>query len=294
MKRFSFPALSATVIALSGISLILRVICMLSFYNNGYYRSGAALPILANVFFIIAIAIFLLASILCVKRTTQILAPSKLARYAAILPMSASVFCAAQTITSLTAKGAAESSSGFLPVATLLCAVVSAIFFFLIFFAPKQINATVYCGLGAIALVFFLWISSYFDFSSPINSADRNLFYVSCAGAMLFIFNELCAIYGSVKPRFYCFSIFSAIFALASSAIPTIIGFATNKIDSYSNLEGDVLFAALLVYATARLITLASASKSDVAETDVNVGDEEKTEEKVEEPVEESAKKEAE
>ena len=286
MKKLSTQALSITAIALSFISLLLRVICMLVFYNNGYYRSGAALPIIADVFFIVAIAIFLLAAILGIKKETPVSAPSALARYAAILPMSASVFCVTQMITSLSNP---TKDLGFIPVAILLCAIVSTVFFFLIFFAPKQITATVYCGLGALALVFFLWISSYFDFSSPINSADRNLFYVSCAGAMLFIFNELCAIYGSVKPRFYYFSIFAAIFALASSSIPAIIGFASNRIDSYSNLEGDVFFTALLIYAVSRLVTIASAPKANLCESDNVVEKKESVDESAEEEIEENA-----
>ena len=261
MKKFSLFALSITAVSSALISLILRLICTLCFYNGAYYDKGAILPVVADVLFILAIAVFLLASIFCVKREALVSAPRKISRYFAILPMGASVFCAAQTVTKLSLADEAEGTE-FLPIAILVCSVVSAVFFFLIFYAPKQKIAATYCGLGAVALVFFAWISSYFDFSSPINSVDRDLFYVSCGAAMLFIFNEICAIYGSVKSKFYYFSIFTTIFATATSAIPALIGFANDKIDGYSNLEGDVFLTAILIYATVRVISLAKTKEA--------------------------------
>ncbi len=257
MKKLSLPILTITAISVASVSLILRIVCILCFYETGYYTVGATLPTVANIFFVLAIIIFLVTAIFCIKKETTVPEPSKTARYAAILPIGASVFCAAQTVTKITSANEAE----FLPVAILLCAIVSTVFFFLVFFAPKQKIAATYCGIGAIALVFFCWISSYFDFSSPINSIDRSLFYVSCGAGMLFIFNEICAIYGSVKARFYYFSTFAMIFATASSSIPAIVGFSAEKIEAYSNLEGDVFLSTLLVYSAVRLITLSKPTK---------------------------------
>ena len=265
MKKLSLPIISATAISLSLISLILRIISVLAFYDKvGYYQTGAALPIIANTVDIIAILLFFTAALFCIKSDEKISEPKSATRYAALLPLGALVFFIVQTVIELT-QSAQESvpQSNFIPIITIVGALVGIAFFFLIFFTDKQKTATVYCGLGMLVFVFFSWMSSYFSFESPINSTQRILFYVSCTGAILFIFNEMCAIYGSVKPKFYYFSLFTSILTLASSAIPAIIGSAANKFSAYFTLEEDIFFTALLVYATVRLVTLSFTKKND-------------------------------
>ena len=263
MKKLSLPIISVTALFLSVISLILRTVCVFAFFDkSGYYQSGAILPIITNVLAVISIVLFFIAALLYIDSSKKISTPNNAAKYSALLPLGALVFFTVQTITNLVnSLQGIEPQSNFIPILTILGAIAGGVFFFLIFFTDKQKNVTVYCGLGALVFVFFSWMSTYFEFSSPINSTQRVLFYVSCAGAMLFIFNEMCAIYGAVKPKFYYFSIFTAILTLASSAIPAIVGYATNKFEVYSTLEEDLFFTALLVYAVVRLITLSVSDK---------------------------------
>ena len=265
MKKLSLPIISIIALALSLISLVLRTVSFTAFYDKlGYYTSGASLPIIANVISVLAIIFFLVVTVFCTASTEKINEPQSVSKYAAILPLTALVFAVVNSIMNLTksAEGS-EPQSNIIPVLTILGAIAGVAFFFLIFFMNKQTIATVYCGLGALVFVFFSWMSSYFDFSSPINSDQRTFFYVSCAGAMLFIFNEMCAVYGSVKPKFYYFSLFASIFTIASSASPALIGNAANKFASYNTLEADIFFAALLIYGCVRLITLLKCKKSE-------------------------------
>ena len=264
MKKLSLPIISATAISLSVISLVLRIISIFAFYDAlGYYQSGTVLPIIANIVDTVAIVLFLVAAIFCIRSDEKITEPKKATKYAALLPLGALVFFVAQTIIELT-QSAQETvpQSNFIPIITIIGALVGIAFFFLIFFTNKQKLVTVYCGLGALIFIFFSWMSTYFSFESPINSTQRILFYVSCAGAIHFIFNEMCAIYGSVKPKFYYFSLFASILTISSSAIPAIIGSAANKFSVYLTLEEDIFFAALLIYATVRLVTLSFTKKN--------------------------------
>lgn len=264
MKKLSLSVLSVTAISLSFISLILRIISMLVFFDaNGYYTAGAPLPIITNILTLLALLFFAIAAITCIDSKKKTAEPNNIARYGAIFPFGALVFFVTQSISELPQNILTDNQKlDLIPIITTISALAGTVFFLLIFYRTKQKLVTVYCGLGALVFVFFAWMSAYFDFSSTINSSQRILFYLSCAGAMLFIFNEICAIYGSVKPKFYYFSIFTAILTTASSAIPAIIGSASGKINAYATLKEDVFFSALFIYATLRLITLFTDKKS--------------------------------
>lgn len=267
MKKLSIPIISAIAIAVAVISIVLRIICLFSFYDSlGYYQTGAPLPIITNVLTVITIIFFLVCAILCVTPKDKIGAPNKIAGYASLLPLGTLIFVTVQLVKELSTPATDPiEQSNFIPLVMLLSAIVSIVFFLLIFlsnFSNKLKLATVYCGLSALIFVFFAWMSTYFDFSSPINSTQRTLFYVSCAGAMIFIFNEMCAIYGSVKPKFYYFSLFATILAISSSAIPSLVGSAADKFNVYFNEKEDIFLTALLVYATVRLITLLKSQRN--------------------------------
>ena len=103
--------------------------------------------------------------------------------------------------------------------------------------------------------------TSYFEFFIPINSTDKTFFYLACAGAIIFIFNEMCACYGFVRVKFYYFSLFTSIITLSVASISAIVGYAFGIFEAYITLETDVFFIALLIYAIARLT---DAQKSSV------------------------------
>lgn len=259
MKKTMLPIISISAIVTAIACLIMRLICLFNFYDGiGYYKTAAPLPIITNIITVLALVVFLVFAIVFIKPTEKIAAPDKISRYTALFPIAALVIVVIRGVISLSSS---EESIDFFTIASIICALISIVFFAFIFL-KKNTNATVYCGLGALVFLFFCWMSVYFDFSSPINTVEKILFYVSCAGATLFLFNEICAIYGSVKPKFYYFSIFAAIISIAPSAISALIGSFTNQIKSYNSFEEDVFFTALFVYATIRLIMLLKSRKA--------------------------------
>lgn len=283
MKKITFPILSIIAIATAAISVILRIISIFFFYDKlGYYQSGAPLPIIANIFLAIALVFLLAASIFSIDKRRKIQAPDKISQYAALLPAGALIFTAIRTI-----MGSLDGSTvnKFL---FFISAILAAVFFILIFIKKQPFIATVYFGLAALVFVFFLWMHSYFDFFVPINSTDKIFHYLACAGGLLFIFGEICACYGSVNPRIYCFSIFTAVITLWVGAVPSLVGFFSNTFVKYVTFEGDVFFTALAIYATVRIVMLMKAPIELIPETiEASI---EKAEEKSEEAEEKNEK----
>ena len=298
MKKLSIPILSVITSVGAAVALGLRIICLFFFYDNiGYYQAGAILPILANVIFAILIAFVAVTAILSTYKDKSVELPSKLSQYAAVFPIGALVFhlvshskekfipWVKMLINDIKNGVFSSSSFDFVICATMLAIIVSVIFFLFIFLAKKRFNTiTFYLGLGALVYVFLCWMASYFDFSIPINSTDKIFFYLGCAGAILFIFSEMCAIYGSVRSRFYYFSLFTAIITLSVSSVSAIVGYVCGLFRAYISLDADIFFVTLLIYAVARLID-AQKSKTAVAKT---------TEESIASPTDESATDEAE
>lgn len=261
MKKLTIPILSVIASIGATVALGLRIICLFFFYDDtGYYQTGAILPIIANVIFAILIVFVAVTAILSTYKDKSVELPSKLSQYAAVLPIGALIFRITRIFTPVFND---TSVNKFL---MLFGAITASAFFFFIFLAKKKYkNITFYLGIGALVYVFLCWMYSYFDFSIPINSTDKIFFYLGCAGAILFIFNEMCAIYGSVKSKFYYFSLFTAIITLSVSSVSAIVGYVFGLFRAYISLDADIFFAALLVYAVTRLID-AQKSKTVIAE----------------------------
>lgn len=257
MKKISIQMLSIIAGVSAFLSLALRIVCMFFFYDDiGYYKSGAVLPIIANIIFGVSIAFFLFASIFCIDKKQRVMPTSKASQYAALLPMGALIFHVIRIFTTV------FNDTNVNKYLLAISALVSAAFFLFIFLAKKKYaTAIVYLGIGVFAYLFLAWMFVYFDFFIPINSTDKTFFYLACAGAIIFVFNEMAASYGAVRSRFYYFSLFASIIALSTATVSAIVGYAFGIFKAYITLEFDLFFLALLVYAVTRLI---DAQKSTV------------------------------
>lgn len=272
MKKLSIPMLSAIAGATAALSLVLRIICLFFFYDDiGYYKANAPLPIIANILLLLAIVFFIVATIFSISKKQSVEPTSKLSQYAALLPMGTLIFHAMRLFTGT------FNSTVVNKYLMALIAIAAAVFFFLVFYASKKTSTlTVYLGIVALLYVFFCWMRVYFDFYVPINTTDKTFFYVSCAGAALFIFGEICACYGWVRARLYYFSLFSSIIILSVSSISAIIGYATGILKSLNSLEADIFMVALLIFAITRLIdaqnstVIKDAEKAEESNTNDN------------------------
>jgi hypothetical protein len=268
MKKISVKTLSLLSLSTAAVSLVLRLICMFFFYDKiGYYKVGAILPIISNLLLTVALIFFLVASVFSISKKQSIEPTGKLSQFAALLPMGAALFHLLKIFTSVFND---TNVNKYLMVIGALC---TAIFFFFIFYAKKKFKLlTFYLGIGALLYVVLCWVYTYFDFIIPINSTDKIFFYLACAGALIFIFNEMCACYGFVRSRFYYFSLFASVITMAVSSISAIIGYVCGIFKAYITLEADIFFIALLIYAIARL---ADAQKSKlITEPDVEIKEE--------------------
>lgn len=257
MKKITIQTLSI----ISGISafaaLALRIICLFFFYDEvGYYKVGAVLPIVANIIFGVSIVFLLFASFFCINKKQKVMPTTKLSQYAALLPMGALIFHIIRMFTTV------FNNNNVNKYLMAVSALVSVAFFFVIFLANKKFaTASVYLGIGLLTYLFLAWMFVYFDFFIPINSIDKTFFYMACAGAVLFVFNEMAASYGKVRAKFYYFSLFAAVIVLSVSSVSAIVGSACGIFKAYITFEFDIFFFALLIYAIARLI---DAQKSTV------------------------------
>lgn len=275
MKKISISVLSLIAGISAFISLALRIICLFFFYDDiGFYKTGAVLPIIANTVFVVAIAFLLFAAIFCIDKKQSVVQPSKIAQYAALLPMGALIFHVIRIFTT------SFNDTNVNKYLMAISALVSVAFFFCIFFANKKYTTvTFYLGIAVLVYLFLCWMFVYFDFFMPINSIDKTFFYMACAGAILFVFNEMTAIYGLVRSRFYYFSLFASVIALATSSISAIVGYICGIFKAYITLEFDIFFLSLLVYAIARLLDAQRSSVTVEDEpTDVQTDTEESEE----------------
>ena len=250
MKKISISTLSIIAGVSAFLSLALRIICLFFFYDDiGYYKVGAVLPIIANIILAVSIVCVFFLSMLCIDKKQKVMPTTKMSQYAALLPMGALIFHVIRMFTSVFNDTVVNK------YLMAISALISIAFFVVIFLANKKYAvAAVYLGIGAFAYIFFSWMYVYFDFAIPINSTEKMFFYIACAGAVIFIFNEMAASFGAVRAKFYYFSLFASIIALATSSISAIIGNICGIFKAYITLEFDIFFFALLIYAVARLI----------------------------------------
>lgn len=284
MKKLSLKQLSVISAVVFAVAVALRLISLFLYHEpSGYYKSGAPLPIISNVFFALSVVFILVASIALLDKKRTVAPPSSLCRYIALLPMSAAIFHLFRILLGVYNDTAVKKP--LMVIGCLLCAA----FFFMVFFKSAPNTASVYLGIGALFYVFLNWVFVYFDFSSPLNSIDKIFFCLACAGVLLFVFGEICACYRAVKPRLYVFSTLCAILTVAVSSLTSLI--AHQGFQSYIWLEADIFFVCVAVYASARLISLIKAEKTEIQRESTNENPEETPDENTDENTEETTEK---
>lgn len=244
---YSVIALIMSALATAG-----RLFSLLFCYDDiGYYQSGKLLPILSNAVFAASVVFFGIAALFLLKPAKTVAFPNKAARYTALLPAVAIIIYLI-----FSAEVLFLSDSNILPEISAVFAIISALFFLSLAFCRQPSAISALLGVGCIFWLAICWFISYRDFTVPMNSPDKLVFHFGCIGAALFVFSEIRAIYCMSKPRFYYFSIFTAILSMSVSSIPSLIGSAGEIFSSYSLTYNDLFFLALTVYAVVRLITL--------------------------------------
>ncbi len=256
VKLFFFIAL-----AISAVAVILRSISLLFFYDSeiAYYTSGAVLPMISNIFYVAAVLFFVLAAYLLVKPVKGVSAPVRANSIVMLIPGVVSVLHAAVLLIDISKTLMREvGGAGVDRIAIIatVTAIASAAFFFFVAFSKKHNMATAILSIGFMAWCGVAWVRSYMNFDVPLNSPDKLLFHFGIIAAALFLVAELRTMFEISKPKFYYFSLFTAMLALSVATIPSIIGNAAGVFKIYApEYENYVLFG-LLLYVVARGITI--------------------------------------
>ena len=256
---------------------------------EAFFSATNTIQLYVVIFSVLSIEFFVFAAMIAFKRKANTAIAYVIAT---LLPIGALAFHAiSQFITTTenglthlnTNKSFAETLVERIPFFTIIFAALSIAFFVLISviaFKKKPITAIAYVGLIPLIYVILLWASTHFDFLIPLNSANKTFFFLACASALLFIYNEIAACCKlMLRSKFYYFSLFAAIITLSTASIPSVIAYLSGSLGRYFSLEGDLFFITVLIYATVRLITLiteqrkapvieeeSEASKNDTAE----------------------------
>lgn len=265
-KIFSLVAICLAVLSTLG-----RLFCLIFFYDRiGYFKTGAALPVLFDLLYALSIVFFAISAVLF-----KPIAPSKSlsthARLAAILPVVAFIPYIINGISEILAFP--NGKTPLSDILSLIFAVIAVAYFASLALCKQPSSVSAIPGVGSIVWIVLAWMSSYLDFFVPMNSPDKLFFHFACIGAMFLIFSDVRVISDMPRPRFYYFSFFTGLLTLSTSSIPSIIANAKGIFASYSLLYEDIVLAAIMIYGVVRLLTQVWAKQEHTVGQDVNVND---------------------
>lgn len=253
-------AFSLIAIFCAALSATLRTLSLFFFYDKiGYYQTGAILPTVSSILFVAAIVFFAISARFLIKPAKEISAPSPVERAAALIPMGAMIAELIGLAAALV-KALPDKQVKWYDMLLLVFGAIAVVFFASIAFSKQPSVLTSLTGVAFLVWLALTWISSYLDFTVPMNSPDKLFFQFGAVGAALLVFSELRALFRIPQLKTYYFSFFTGILTVAVSSIPDIIGHFSGLFASYSLLGKDLVLLALLVYAVVRLICV---SRSD-------------------------------
>ena len=256
-KRKKILIFSISARALTALATVVRVLALLKEFDLsvGYYARGAILP---TVFNIIA-TLFVVASIVAIPTVFKsgdvaIAGQSRSCRFSSLLAVAGFALLAW------------ERWSDFMLVsdvytgAKLIFALLSPIlmlslltFFVACCFGLEPSPLVAISGSLSIITLAVELAKVYNTFEIAINSPNKTLFQLTIISAMLYILAELRTVFSASRPRFYLFSLTTAIFFLGASSLPSIIASAAG---TYENklIKEDVAFLGIFVFCVFRLI----------------------------------------
>lgn len=248
-KRGASIAFLATALSLAVISAVLRALNIFFFFDEslGYYESGAALPLVANILLGVG-ALFLVVFAFCFFRREKIEYSSR-----SVIQICVSVISAI-TALALAVGNAIEAFKGDrLGMLTAALSLMCALYFVCALVDINPIYKAL-AGIFAIARLTFMLAASYFNQSVQMNAPDKVLFGLACVFSMLFVASELKVFVGTARTPIYLIASALAAVLSATSAIPSIIAVHASKLPESNGLYMEYyLLLGIALYAGARL-----------------------------------------
>ena len=273
-------AITASAVALA--TAVLRLVSILFFYDTriGYYKSGAILPIIAQILPILAV--ISAGVIVCVpKLRPQPTEPqsSDSVKSFAIFPAAGFFAYAIVYLIDIFEYLSSGFRLGVFDIIAAFAFIGAALFFFVIFLGKRTDSAVFVCmGIAVvISLVYFL-AGSYFDTLVQMNAPNKSVFQFALLSALLLAVNEMRVAIPEKRTKFHLFSATAAVIYLTSTSVPSIICFMAGKMPlNYSLFHEDCVLLMLAVFAFARLIQLCHTENDNISLNDISTEYEETT-----------------
>jgi len=263
----------AGVFALTFVGIVLRSLSLLFFFDSyiGYFAVGALLPILTNIFFLVAAVLILVLTLLLPKDAPYISGqetPISIKVASALCAVASLVIAPVHFITWI-------GNSSFLWTCLIpLLLLVSAGYFALNIINQKAEFKPFGALLLVLLFVFYLAMS-YFDVFVQMNSPNKIMMHMSCLALMLFFMSEARCVAGAMKKKLYIFSTSVAIFFVGVEAIPSIIAIISSKMTTPEYLSYDILLCPILLYLITRAALMMRIPAEEAAPEEVLVEDSE-------------------
>ena len=249
------------------ISVILRVLCMLFFFDAsiGYYDVGAVLPIISNIFLGVGAIGFTVLAFTFFGRKNQVLEYKK----ASVFKIITCVFgILAALFTSALSLPAAFGGDRL----ALLCAALSftgALYFPCACFGMKTVYQLI-TGIALIARITIMMGAYYFNQDITMNAPDKIIFCIACIFGMWVIVCEIKAIMGVVRPWIFITAAVGAAAICSTASLPSIITYHASSAFNGGGYGEYWLLLAISVYAIAALSGYSVEVKANTAESEVS------------------------
>ena len=246
------------------LSLILRTVNFFTSFDSitGYYKFGAALPVISNWILAASVVFLLVFSILKFRKKSFDISSgaSKIQYIAAALASVASVALAASDL-----SHAINTSNRFF-ILSFTLSIMTALYFATVTVELKSVYKVI-TGLFAAIRITILIITCFSDFSVAVNTPDRVIYALAAASVLIFIASELKLIAGNVRSWLYIFSAGAATVLCSVSAIPSIIAFHAGLLPKENSFCAEYyLMLGIAVYSAVRLINTVYRAKADNTE----------------------------
>ncbi len=277
-RIFGLSALGLTVL-----SVILRCVNLFVFFDAqiGYFRSGAILPILADILTVLSLIDFAIVAALWLRngeivyRSLEESSPAYASALWGALAFAVLVFAGSSAVGLLFSEGSLiENLLGF----------GAAAYFGLLIFDKGSPLARILTGLCVILRLVLLLASSYFNIAVQMNAPDKLMLILSCLCCMLFLVAELRIFVFDANTPFrrtlYWFSAAAACLMGWTCALSSLSAAIFGELTLSASIFDYCLIFALADYACVRLISTAfAATEHAEKETPLEMLAEEATEE---------------
>ena len=258
-KAVFLGSLSFTVV-----SVILRTLSMLLFFDSdiGYFRIGAVLPVISNLFLTVGVIGFFVLALIAFGSKKQIVEYGRVKPFQIVggaLGIISALFLSVSTLP------AAVAGDKFAALCSAL-AFTGGLYFPCTCFRLGTVYKLI-TGISLIARITCMMGVYYFNQDITMNAPDKIIFCIACIFGMWFIISEVKAIMGVVRPWMFVTASTGAAAVCATASLPTVIKLHADKAFSGGGYAEYWLLLAIAIYALSAVCSCSIKEKMDSFDT---------------------------